>query len=473
MPPMQPEPTAKTLFDKIWDAHVIETRADGSSLLFVDRHLVHDATSQAFDMIEDAGLTIRRPDLTLGTADHYASTGGPIDDNHAQRAAITDRLVERGRRADFTTYGIGDKRQGIVHVIGPELGFTLPGTVLVCGDSHTASHGALGALAFGIGASEIAHVLATQTLWQRRPRQMRITVDGSMKRGVTAKDLVLQVIRQIGTAGGTGFAIEYAGSVVRDLSIEERLTVCNMSIEAGARSGMVEPDDVTFDYLEGRPMAPSGVQWHQAVKAWRSLKSDVNAEFDKEITIDGRKIEPTVTWGTSPEQAVTISESVPDPASEADPIRREAMQAALSYMDLQPGTPVQEITIDRVFIGSCTNSRIEDLRAAAAIAKGRKTQVPAIVVPGSGQVKAQAEAEGLDRIFTSAGFEWRQPGCSMCVAMNGDIVPPGKRCASTSNRNFAGRQGVGARTHLVSPPMAAAAAITGRLTDIRTLDSAG
>ncbi len=473
MPPMQPEHTAKTLFDKIWDAHVIETRADGSSLLFVDRHLVHDATSQAFDMIEDAGLTIRRPDLTLGTADHYASTGGPIDDNHAERAAIVDRLVERGRQGDFTTYGIGDKRQGIVHVIGPELGFTLPGTVLVCGDSHTASHGALGALAFGIGASEIAHVLATQTLWQRRPRQMRITIDGSLKRGVTAKDLVLQVIRQIGAAGGTGFAIEYAGSVVRDLSIEERLTVCNMSIEAGARSGMVEPDDVTFDYLEGRPMAPSGVQWHQAVEAWRSLKSDVNTVFDKEITIDGGEIEPTVTWGTSPEQAVTISERVPDPASEPDIARREAMQAALSYMDLQPGMPVQEIAIDRVFIGSCTNSRIEDLRAAAAIAKGRKTQVPAIVVPGSGQVKAQAEAEGLDRIFTAAGFEWRQPGCSMCVAINGDIVPPGKRCASTSNRNFAGRQGVGARTHLVSPPMAAAAAVTGRLTDIRTLDSAG
>lgn len=470
---MQRKDTAKTLFDKIWDSHAIETRADGSSLLFVDRHLVHDATSQAFDMIEDVGLTIRRPDLTLGTADHYASTGGPIDDNDAERVAITNRLVERGRRADFTTYGIGDKRQGIVHVIGPELGFTLPGTVLVCGDSHTASHGALGALAFGIGASEIAHVLATQTLWQRRPRQMRITIDGFLKQGVTAKDLVLQVIRHIGAAGGTGFAIEYTGRVVRDLSIEERLTVCNMSIEAGARFGMVEPDDVTFDYLEGRPMAPSGVLWHQAVEAWRSLKSDENAVFDKEITIDGCKIEPTVTWGTSPEQAVTISERIPDPASEGDPLRRKAMQAALSYMGLQPGTPVQEIAIDRVFIGSCTNSRIEDLRAAASIAKGRKAQVPTIVVPGSGQVKAQAEAEGLDRIFTSAGFEWRRPGCSMCVAMNGDLVPPGKRCASTSNRNFAGRQGVGARTHLVSPPMAAAAAITGRLTDIRTLDSTG
>ena len=471
--PMQPEPVPETLFGKIWQSHVVETRPDGLSLLFVDRHLVHDATSQGFDIIEDAGLTIRRPDLTLGTVDHYISTGGPADDKDGERVAIAKLLLDRGRRSDFTAYGAGDQRQGIVHVIGPELGFTLPGTVLVCGDSHTASHGALGALAFGIGASEIAHVLATQTLWQRRPKQMRITVDGQLRPGVTAKDLVLQVIRQIGAAGGTGFVIEYAGSVIRNLSIEERLTVCNMSIEAGARCGMVAPDDVTFEYLKGRPMAPAGALWDQAVEAWRALASDADAVFDQEVTVNGDEVEPTVTWGTSPEHAVTISGRVPDPTRETDPVRREAMQAALGYMDLQPGTPVQEIAIDRVFIGSCTNSRIEDLRAAASIAKGRKAQVPSIVVPGSGLVKAQAEAEGLDRIFIAAGFEWRQPGCSMCVAINGDLVPAGERCASTSNRNFAGRQGVGARTHLVSPPMAAAAAVTGRLTDSRTLDRKG
>ena len=473
MPPMQPEPLGRTLFDKIWEPHVIDTRPDGLSLLFVDRHLVHDATSQAFDMIEDAGLTVRRPDLTLGTADHYVATGGPPDDSHGARTALAERLVERGRRAQFRTYGIGDRRQGIVHVVGPELGFTLPGTVLVCGDSHTASHGALGALAFGIGASEIAHVLATQTLWQRRPRQMRITIDGALGAGVTAKDLVLQIIRTIGAAGGTGFAIEYAGSTVRALSVEQRLTLCNMSIEAGARCGMVAPDDVTIAYVDGRPLAPSGAMWDQAVTAWRALKSDPTALFDREVSIDGASVAPTVTWGTSPEQAVTISDRVPDPGAETDPARRDAMRMALDYMDLEPGTPVGEIGIDRVFIGSCTNSRIEDLRAAASVAKGRKAKVPAIVVPGSNQVKAQAEAEGLDRIFMSAGFEWRQPGCSMCVAMNGDMVPPGERCASTSNRNFAGRQGVGARTHLVSPPMAAAAAVSGRFVDVRTFGSAG
>ena len=458
-----------TLFDKIWNAHSITTRPDGHTLLFVDRHLVHDATAQAFDAIEELGLKVRRPDLTIGAADHYVNTVGSLAEQRPALAEMTHRLLDNARKSDFTAFGFGDPRQGIVHVIGPELGFTLPGTVLVCGDSHTASHGALGALAFGIGASEVAHVLATQTIWQAKPKQMRISIDGELGPGVTAKDVVLEIIRRIGMDGGTGYAIEYRGDVIDALSIEARLTICNMTIEAGARSGLVAPDDTTFGYLQGRPLAPSEEMWERAVGDWRSLRSDADAAFDREIAIDGRMIEPVVTWGTSPEQAAPISQSIPDPRQEPEPLRREAAEKALAYMDLRAGTALSDVAIDRVFIGSCTNSRIEDLRAAARIAKGRRAKVPAIVVPGSGQVKRQAEAEGLDRIFRAAGFEWRQPGCSMCVAMNGDTVAPGERCASTSNRNFAGRQGPEARTHLLSPPMAAAAAITGRLTDVRKL----
>ena len=464
---------SKTLFDKIWDSHVVATRADGSALLFVDRHLVHDGTAQAFDTIEEAGLPVRRPDLTLGTADHYVSTVGSSEQRPPHLNGMVLRLLANARTHGFEAFGSGDPRQGIVHVIGPELGFTLPGSLIVCGDSHTASHGALGAIAFGIGTSEIAHVLATQTIWQAKPRRMRITIEGSLGPGVVAKDLVLEVIRRIGAAGGTGYAIEYAGAVVRALSVEGRLTLCNMSIEAGARCGMVAPDETTFAYLQGKPFAPSPALWGRAVEDWRSLASDEAATFDREVLLDGETIEPTVTWGTSPEQAAPISHSTPDPARESDPSRRDATERALAYMDLQPGVPLRRIAIDRVFIGSCTNSRIEDLRAAASIAKGRRARVPAMVVPGSGQVKAQAEAEGLDRIFRAAGFEWRQPGCSMCVAMNGDIVAPGERCASTSNRNFEGRQGKGARTHLMSPAMAAAAAVVGRLTDVRKLGSEG
>ncbi|MCG8595089.1 MAG: 3-isopropylmalate dehydratase large subunit [Kiloniellales bacterium] len=460
---------ATTLFDKIWNAHSIATRPDGLSLLFVDRHLVHDATAQAFDAIEELGLKVRRPDLTIGTADHYVNTLGALAEQQPALAEMTHRLLDNARRSDFTAYGFGDPRQGIVHVIGPELGFTLPGTVLVCGDSHTASHGALGALAFGIGTSEVAHVLATQTIWQAKPKQMRISIDGALGPGITAKDVVLEIIRRIGADGGTGYAIEYTGDVFGALSVEGRLTICNMSIEAGARSGLVAPDDTTLAYLKGRPMAPSGGMWDRAVKDWQALRSDADAAFDREISIDGRAIEPIVTWGTSPEQAAPISHAVPDPRMEPDPLRRKAVEKALAYMDLKAGTALSDIAIDRVFIGSCTNSRLEDLRAAARIARGRHAKVPAMVVPGSGQVKRQAEAEGLDRVFRAAGFEWRQPGCSMCVAMNGDAVPPGERCASTSNRNFAGRQGPEARTHLLSPPMAAAAAITGRLTDVRKL----
>ncbi len=461
----------KTLFDKIWETHVITTRPDGASLLFVDRHLVHDATAQAFDMIREAGLAVRRPDLTLGTADHYANTVGSFDQQPPHLADMALRLLENARKDAFPAYGVGDPNQGIVHVIGPESGFTLPGTLIVCGDSHTASHGALGAIAFGIGTSEIAHVLATQTIWQAKPKLMRITIDGALGSGIVAKDVALEVIRKIGSAGGTGYAIEYAGQVVRALSVEGRLTLCNMSIEAGARFGLVAPDQTVFDYLKGRRLAPSGAMWTQALDAWQALSSDEAATFDREMTLDGAAIEPMVTWGTSPEQALPVSHCIPDPAAEPDRLRREAAEQALAYMGLRPGTPMTDVAVDRVFIGSCTNSRIEDLRAAASVAKGHRAKVPAFVVPGSGRVKAQAEAEGLDRIFRAAGFEWRKPGCSMCVAMNGDIVPPGERCASTSNRNFAGRQGKGARTHLVSPAMAAAAAVAGRLTDVRKLAS--
>jgi 3-isopropylmalate/(R)-2-methylmalate dehydratase large subunit len=378
-------------------------------------------------------------------------------------------LAENARKHGITLFGLGDRRQGIVHIIGPEQGITQPGLLMVCGDSHTATHGALGALAFGIGASEVAHVLATQTLWQRKPKSMRITVDGTLSQGITPKDVILAIIARIGAAGGTGHVIEYAGSVLRKMSMEGRLTVCNMSIEAGARAGMVAPDDTTYAYLEGRPFAPQGQMWDRAVAFWRTLPSDPGAAFDREVALEAADIAPMVTWGTSPEDAAPITGAVPDPAQAASAERRDAIGRALAYMGLEPGTAMQQIRVDRVFIGSCTNSRIEDLREAAAIAKGRKAQVPSMVVPGSGLVKSQAEEEGLDRVFLDAGFEWREPGCSMCVGMNGDLVGPGERCASTSNRNFVGRQGRGARTHLLSPAMAAAAAVTGHMTDVRRL----
>lgn len=458
---------AKTLFDKIWDKNAILEREDGATLLYVDRHLVHDGSRQAFDMLEAQSLTLRRPDLTLGTADHYVATGSSISQRSPEHGDMVARLAANAARWGFQSYGAGAQRQGIVHVIGPELGFTLPGTVLVCGDSHTSTHGALGALAFGIGTSEVAHVLATQALWQRKPRRMRIVVNGRLGAGVSAKDLVLALIGKIGTAGGTGYAIEYAGPAIEALSIEERMTVCNMSIEAGARLGMIAPDEKTLSWLHGRPMAPSGDAWAQAAAQWRALKTDVGAVFDHELSFDADAVAPTVTWGTSPEDALPVTARVPDPACISDPKTRALVEHKLSYMGLRANMLIEEILIDRVFIGSCTNSRIEDLRAAAQIVRGHKAKVPTFVTPGSGQVKAQAEAEGLDRIFVAAGLEWTEPGCSMCVAMNGDSVPAGARCASTSNRNFAGRQGRGSRTHLLSPAMAAAAAITGKITDSR------
>ena len=421
--------------------------------------------------LAERGLPVRRPDRTFATPDHYAPTTGRTAAAAAnpKHGELIRSLEQGARKAGVTLFPLDDIRQGIVHIIGPEQGLTQPGILLVCGDSHTATHGALGALAFGIGASEIAHVLATQTLWQSKPRTMRVTIDGRLAPGVQSKDVILALIAAIGAAGGTGHVIEYAGTLIRSLSVEARLTICNMSIEAGARAGMISPDETTFAYLEGRPFAPKGEEWDRALAWWRTLPTDEGAAFDRKVHLDADEIAPMVTWGTSPEAALPITGRVPDPADAPDRERRAGMAQALDYMGLRPGTPLDEIAIDRVFIGSCTNSRIEDLRAAAAVLDGRRSVVPAMVVPGSGLVKAQAEAEGLDAIFRSAGFEWREAGCSMCVGMNGDLVAPGERCASTSNRNFAGRQGRGARTHLVSPPMAAAAAVTGRLTDVRTL----
>jgi 3-isopropylmalate/(R)-2-methylmalate dehydratase large subunit len=460
-----------TLFDKIWAAHAIVVRPDGATLLHIDRHLVHDGSSNAFRTLQEKGLAVRDPGRTFATPDHYVATHGRglSAINDPNRRSMVEDLASHTREAGVTLFDLGDKRQGIVHVVGPEQGLSQPGMIVVCGDSHTATHGAMGALAFGIGASEVGHVLATQTLWQKKPRNMRITVEGELSAGVHAKDVILAIIAKISAAGGTGHVIEYAGSAIRNLSIEGRLTVCNMSIEAGARAGMVAPDDITFDYLKGRPYAPKGADWDKALAFWRTLPTDEGASFDREVHLDAAEIAPMVTWGTSPEAAAPITGHVPDPAGASDAVRRDAMERALAYMDLKPGTPLSDIAVDRVFIGSCTNSRIEDLRVAAALASGRKTVVPAMVVPGSGLVKAQAEAEGLDVIFKRAGFEWREAGCSMCVGMNGDLVAPGERCASTSNRNFVGRQGKGARTHLVSPAMAVAAAVTGKLTDVRTL----
>jgi 3-isopropylmalate/(R)-2-methylmalate dehydratase large subunit len=462
---------AATLFDKIWSSHAILVRADGATLLHIDRHLVHDGSGNAFRMLKEKGLGVRRPDRTYATPDHYVSTLSHdlASINEPHRRGVVEDLEANAKAAGLTLFGLADRRQGIVHVVGPEQGLSQPGMIIVCGDSHTATHGALGALAFGVGASEVGHVLATQTLWQSKPKNMRIMVDGTLAPGVDAKDVILAVIARVGTAGGVGHVIEYAGSTIRALSVEGRLTICNMSIEAGARAGMVAPDEATFAYLHGRPYAPKNADWDKAVAYWGSLPSDVDAQFDREVSLDASKIAPMVTWGTNPEASAPITERVPDPASAPDTARRESMERALAYMDLRPGLPLSEIAIDRVFIGSCTNSRIEDLRAAARLLDGRRAIVPALAVPGSGLVKAQAEAEGLDLIFKRAGFEWREAGCSMCVGMNGDLVAPGERCASTSNRNFVGRQGKGARTHLVSPAMAAAAAISGKLTDVRQL----
>ena len=467
----------KTLYAKIWDAHVVDTRADGTALIYIDRHLVHEVTSQqAFEGLRAAGRTVRRPDLTLAVPDHNLPTtartdakGARLPIADAESAAQLAALASNAPAAGIRYIDAVAAEQGIVHVVGPEQGFTLPGTTVVCGDSHTSSHGALGALAFGIGTSEVEHVLATQTLLLQRAKAMEVRVDGVLGHGVTPKDVILHIIGRIGAAGGTGHVIEYTGNVFREMSVEGRLTVANMSIEAGARAGLVAPDDITFAYLKGRPMAPAGAEWDKAVAWWRTLATDPGAAYDKVVVIDAAEIAPSLTWGTSPEDVVAITGHVPDPDSFADPAKRDAARKSLDYMGLTPGTAMQDVGVDYVFIGSCTNSRIEDLRAAAQVADGRHVAegVHALVVPGSGLVKRQAEAEGLDRIFLSAGFEWREPGCSMCLAMNPDKVPPGLRCASTSNRNFVGRQGPGARTHLVSPAMAAAAAVTGRLSDVR------
>ena len=462
--------TGRTMFEKIWGRHVVTEGPGGQTLLYVDRHLLHEGSTHAFGRLEKKGRAVRRPEACLATADHYvptASASAEITDGEIR--AMVESLDRHTGRLGITHFGRGEPRQGIVHVIGPEQGATQPGITLVCGDSHTATHGAFGALAFGIGSTEVEHVLATQCLWQRKPRVMRVTVTGARSFGVLAKDVILAVIARIGAAGGVGHAIEYAGPAIRTMSMDERMTICNMSIEAGARSGMVGPDETTFAYLEGRPLAPRGEMWDRALAYWKTVPSDPDAAFDREVSLDAAQIEPTVTWGTSPQDALPISGRVPDPATVADAARRAGMERALAYMALTPGAPLAGTAVSRVFIGSCTNSRLEDLRAAAVVARGRRAVVPAWVVPGSGLIKRAAEAEGLDRIFAEAGFEWREPGCSMCVGINGDVATAGERVASTSNRNFEGRQGKGARTHLMSPAMAAAAAVTGRLTDVRTL----
>jgi 3-isopropylmalate/(R)-2-methylmalate dehydratase large subunit len=465
---------AQTLYEKLWHSHLVHLEEDGTALLYIDRHLVHEVTSpQAFEGLKTAGRKVWRIGANLAVADHNVPTtdrkNGIADPISRLQVDTLDRNCEETGIVEFR---MNDLRQGIVHVIGPEQGATLPGMTVVCGDSHTSTHGAFGALAFGIGTSEVEHVLATQCLVAKRVKTLLINIDGALAAGVTAKDVALAVIGRIGTAGGTGYAIEFAGSTIRCLSMEGRMTVCNMAIEAGARSGMVAPDDVTFAYLKGRPFAPRAEQWDRAVAYWRTLAGDAGAKFDRVVDIDARGIKPHVTWGTSPEMVTTIDGKVPNPKDEKDPVRREGVERALAYMGLNPDTPMTAIRIDKVFIGSCTNSRIEDLRAAAAVVRGRHIAANvklAMVVPGSGLIKAQAEQEGLDRIFLAAGFEWREPGCSMCLGMNEDRLSPGERCASTSNRNFEGRKGEGGRTHLVSPQMAAAAAIAGHFADVRSI----
>ena len=461
----------KTLFEKIWESHVVYEEPGKAALLYVDLHLVHEVTSpQAFEGIRLAERSVRRPDLTVATVDHNVPTTDrslPIADEVSRKQI--DTLERNAAAFGIRFYGIDSDRQGIVHVIGPELGYTRPGTIIVCGDSHTSTHGAFGAFALGIGTSEVEHVLATQTLLQKRPKTMEIRVEGALPQGVTAKDMILGIIGRIGVDGANGHVIEYTGDAIRSLSMEGRMTVCNMSIEAGARAGMIAPDEKTFEYLRGRPYAPKGADWDAALESWRNLRTDPGAEFDATVLIPASELEPYVTWGTNPGMVVPVTGRVPDPSSFTDAADRAAAEAALRYMGLTPGTPIQEVAIDRVFIGSCTNARIEDLRAAAEIVRGKRvaTGVRAMVVPGSQQVKRQAEREGLDSVFIEAGFEWREAGCSMCLGMNPDILMPGERCASTSNRNFEGRQGKGGRTHLVSPQMAAAAAIAGRFVDIR------
>ena len=460
-----------TIYDKIWNEHLVHRQEDGTSLLFVDRHLIHEVTSpQAFESLRNSKRKVRQPKLTLAVADHNVPTtdrskGIADEDSKIQVETLEKNCKEFG----IELFGMNDKRQGIVHIIGPEQGFTQPGTVIVCGDSHTATHGAFGALAFGIGTSEVEHVLATQTLVQKKAKNFRINVNGQLPVGVTSKDVILQIIGKIGTAGGTGYVIEYAGSLISSLSVEQRMTICNMSIEGGARAGLIEPDQKIFDYLKNKPKSPKNKNWDQAMEYWKSLKTDSNAKFDKEINLTAEEISPMVTWGTSPQDVVTIDGKIPNPNNEKDTDKKNSMERSLKYMGLKADIPVNKIKIDKVFIGSCTNGRIEDLREAAKILKDKKKadHIHAMVVPGSGLVKEQAEQEGLDKIFINSGFEWREPGCSMCLAMNADKLKPEERCASTSNRNFEGRQGKGGRTHLVSPGMAAAAAIAGNLDDVR------
>jgi 3-isopropylmalate/(R)-2-methylmalate dehydratase large subunit len=469
----------KTLYDKLWESHLVREEADGTAMIYIDRHLVHEVTSpQAYEGLKLAGRKVWRPDSVVATADHNTPTrnwdqgmAGITDQVSRLQVETLDKNIKEHKAKVY--FPFLDKRQGIVHVIGPENGATLPGMTVVCGDSHTSTHGAFAALAFGIGTSEVEHVLATQCMVMKKSKAMQIVVEGKLGTGVTAKDVALAIIGAIGTAGGTGHAVEFAGSSIRGLSMEGRMTLCNMAIEGGARAGMVAVDDKTIEYCKGRMFSPTGAMWDKAVAYWRTLTSDADAKFDKVVTINGADIVPQVTWGTSPEMVTSVDGKVPDPAKESSATRREGYARALKYMDLKPNTPICDIKLDKVFIGSCTNSRIEDLRAAAAVAKGRKVAANiklAMVVPGSGQVKAQAEQEGLDHIFKEAGFEWREPGCSMCLGMNEDQLSPGERCASTSNRNFEGRQGAGGRTHLVSPAMAAAAAVTGHFVDVRKLN---
>ena len=461
----------QTLYDKIWNEHLVHKQEDGTSLLFVDRHLIHEVTSpQAFEGLRNFNRKVRQPKLTLAVADHNVPTtdrSKGIDDEDSK--IQVDTLEKNCKEFGIELFGMNDKRQGIVHIIGPEQGFTQPGTIIVCGDSHTATHGAFGALAFGIGTSEVEHVLATQTLVQKKSKNFRININGTLSIGVTAKDVILQIIGKIGTAGGTGYVIEYAGNLISTLSVENRMTICNMTIEGGARAGLIQPDQKVFDYLKDKPMSPKKDNWEKALEYWGNLKSDDGAHFDKEINLEGKDIKPMVTWGTSPQDVVTIDGKVPNPKNETDPDKKNSMERSLKYMGLNSDILIKDIKIDKVFIGSCTNGRIEDLREAAKILKDKKIakHVNAMVVPGSGLVKEKAEQEGLDKIFINSGFEWREPGCSMCLAMNADKLKPEERCASTSNRNFEGRQGRGGRTHLVSPGMAAAAAISGNLADVR------
>lgn len=460
-----------TIYDKIWNEHLVHEQEDGTSLLFVDRHLIHEVTSpQAFEGLRNSNRKVRQPKLTLAVADHNVPTTDRTKGISDQESKIqVDTLDSNCKEFGIQVFGMNDKRQGIVHIIGPEQGFTQPGTIIVCGDSHTATHGAFGALAFGIGTSEVEHVLATQTLVQKKSKNFRINVNGNLPIGVTAKDVILQIIGKIGTAGGTGYVIEYAGNLISTLSVENRMTICNMTIEGGARAGLIQPDQKVFDYLKDKPMSPKKENWERALEHWGNLKSDDDANFDKEINLEGKDIKPMITWGTSPQDVVTIDGKVPNPKNENDPDKKNSIERSLKYMGLNSDVLVKDIKIDKVFIGSCTNGRIEDLREAAKILKDKKIakHVNAIVVPGSGLVKEKAEQEGLDKIFINSGFEWREPGCSMCLAMNADKLKPGERCASTSNRNFEGRQGRGGRTHLVSPAMAAAAAISGNLDDVR------